>query len=92
MTDPGVYSARRYKLVKMQAAEDEDVPSLVSTWKSLHESTLGTPLPADFPGRAQLIAAGYSATEDIVGATASELGRRAGLNRRTADAAIAAVE
>jgi hypothetical protein len=51
----------------------------------------GTALPTSLPGYDRLIAAGYLCTEDVVGAMSDELIRVAGLNRREADAVIAAL-
>jgi hypothetical protein len=43
------------------------------------------------PGYDRLIAAGYTCKEDVIGAIADELMKVAGLNRREADAALAAL-
>lgn len=90
MTDPGVRSERRYCLLKMRSAERCGLRALASLWAAKHAAEAGTALGDDFPARAKLIAAGYSALEDIAGADDSEL-MDAGLTRHEAAAALAAV-
>jgi hypothetical protein len=79
---------RRYYLQKRlrarQLCEDEGV------WKWKQEREPGTALAADFPQRAALVAAGYTALEDIDGATTKELKRFARLSSQEADTVLAA--
>lgn len=86
-----VRRARRYYLLKRLSATRED-SGLASAWRGLQEREPGTSLPASFPGRESLVAAGYTTIEDVDGADVSELlSNVPGLGRRDAEAALAAV-
>jgi hypothetical protein len=63
-----------------------------SVWHGLQEAEPGTPLPAEFPHRATLAAAGYTAMEDLDGADVDELVDLVGLRRAEATSVIAAME
>lgn len=81
--------ARRYYLLKRLAAREEG--SLLEThWRAEQLAQPGTDLPAGFPSKAALEAAGYVAVEDVDGADWQELEAEAGINERQAQAAIAA--
>lgn len=82
---------RRYYLAKRLAARRDGQKALELTWQGKQEAEAGTPLAADFPARAALVAAGYTTTEDLDGADVDEL-RRAGLSTKDASAALAALE
>lgn len=74
-------------LTSQQRGED-------GAWRTLRgqqRAIAGTALPANLPGHDKLVAAGYECTEDVSGARADELMTAAGLNRREADAVIAAL-
>jgi hypothetical protein len=83
-----VTSKRRFCLLKRFAKRrqclEEDV------WIVKQAAEPGTALAADFPHRAALIAAGYSALEDLDGATTKELKRFARLSSQEADTVLAA--
>jgi len=87
----GIYSHRRYCLLKRFAAKDNGDEALVCVWRGKQEAVSATALASDFPYRAKLIAAGYSSVEDLTGADAIELRKRASLGRREADTVIAAI-
>lgn len=90
--EPGaIVTTRRYYRLRRLAAHVTLDPGLESTWQYMQEAEPGTDLPSDFPGRAKLIASGYSAVEDIEGATIDELVTYAGLSYSAARAAVAAV-
>ena len=83
-----IKSVRRYCLHKRrqhaEALDDDD-----TVWKAKQEAEPGTALPASFPARAKLVAAGYSTDVDLDGADETEL-VDAGLTTREAQAALAA--
>ena len=85
-----LHPRRTYLLLALSAKERlED-----GAWYALRgqqEAIAGTAIATDLPGYDRLIAAGYTCTEDISGARADELEKAAGLNRREADAVIAAI-
>ena len=85
----GVGTLRRYKLLKAQALERAGEPGLADAYRAAHARAPGTPLPATFPHRDALAAAGYAALEDVDGAAPKELRERAGLDARAAKAAVA---
>ncbi len=86
-----VSSSRRYYLLKRLAARSNSDRALDAAWHGMQKGVPGTALPLNFPARAELVAAGYSAIEDVFGADVDEL-LDAGLTRSEATAAIAAAE
>lgn len=85
-----INNTRRFFLLKRIAAKAEADP-LEGAWRHNQEAIGGTALPASFPYRATLVAAGYSTTEDLDGADAAELTKNAGLATRHANAVLAAL-
>lgn len=85
-----VGSPRRYYLLKSREATKRRDGALASAWRALQ---LGQPggaaLPATLAGYAALTAAGYVATNDVVGADEAEL-RDAGLSPSDARDVVAA--
>ena len=79
---------RRIYTLKAFEADDD---ALGSAWYGRRAELPGTELPADFPARAVVLAAGYAALEDLDDVTVDELVRR-GLRRRQARAVVAALE
>lgn len=61
---------------------------LEMVWRAKQEVQPGTPLPAAFPFRAELFAAGYQAREDLLGADQDELIKITSLSPRQADEVI----
>ena len=89
MTTQRIATHRRYLFCKYRRALlDGDDPSV---WDSKRRTVSGTDLPATFPARAALIAAGYLVTEEVTGATATEL-TKSGLSSAEAAAVVAAME
>ena len=82
---------RRYCLLQAFQARETEQDGLYLALLGKQQDQLGTPLPADFPSRAELIAAQYVALEDIDGADVNELMRHARLQSRAARAVLAAV-
>lgn len=82
-------TARRHRLLKRFACLDRGDEGLAAAWRSKQEGTSATALPSDAPSRAALVAAGYSAVEDIGDATAAELVQRASISTREAAAVVA---
>lgn len=82
---------RRYYLLQAIEAKSRDQDGLWFALRGRQQEIAGTALPTSTPGYDRLIAAGYLAIEDVRGARADELIKVAGLSRRDADAAIAAI-
>jgi hypothetical protein len=82
---------RRYLLLQSVEARVRGQDGLQVALRTKQSEIAGTALSTALPGYARLVAAGYQCTEDVIGARAEELTRIAGLNRREADAVIAAV-
>jgi hypothetical protein len=84
-------SPRRFYLSKRIAARLTDGGfGLAAIWQHHQEQQPHTLLPAGFPAKAKLEAAGYTALEDLVGASADELIDWAALSQLEAQAALAA--
>jgi hypothetical protein len=81
---------RRVLTLQSQGA-DERESELGGVYRQIRDDVAGTPLPDSMPHRAEVLAAGYSAVEDLQDATEDELARR-GLSRRQARAVIAALK
>jgi len=83
-----VRNPRRYYLGKRLALEriGDDDRSL--TWRAKQAEVAGTPLPATFPLRTQLVAVGYSTAHDLDGATTDELVDTVGLTDSQAQAVV----
>lgn len=86
----GPHPRRVYLLMAFDARTREE-DGLWYSLRGRQQEIAGTALPASIPGRDRLVAAGYTCTEDVVGAQADELMKTAGLNRREAEAALAAL-
>ena len=82
---------RRYYLLQAFEARVRGEDGLWFALRGRQQELAGTALPTSLPGYALLVAAGYTCTEDVVGARADELIRTAKLNRREAEAVIAAL-
>ena len=101
---------RRYCLLQAIEAKVRGEDGLWFALRGKQQEFAGTALPANTPGYALLVAAGYTCVEDIwtaaffnnpllspenraaaIAALANELIKVAGLNRREADAALAAI-
>ena len=84
-------SPRRFYLSKRIAARLQDGEfGLTKTWQYHQDQQPHTLLPAGFPAKEKLEAAGYTAIEDLVGASVGELVDWALLSQREAEAALAA--
>lgn len=84
-------SFRRYCLDKRISATRIGDTAIASLWQSKQQAQPGTTLPADFPVRAKLVAAGYTTDADLVGADVRELRDYARISTRDAEAVIAAL-
>lgn len=88
---PQFKRARRYYLhQRFWYLRVEKSIGQASVWQAKQEAEPGTPLAADFPYLALLVAAGYSTVEDIDGADQAEL-MEAGLSAAQASTALAAL-
>jgi hypothetical protein len=84
-----VVSARRYYLLKAQAADRDG--GFASTWWGKQEAETGEALPVGFPSLAALAAAHYTTVEDLTGAGTNELVCEASLTTRQAEAVLTAL-
>ena len=89
MADERIPSHRRYLFLKYAYSVRFD-DDLWSVWDAKRRAIAGTSIPAAFPAREKLTAAGYLVTEELAGSNASEL-RRAGLSSSQAAAVLAAI-
>ena len=83
-------TARRFYLSKRIAARLIGELALSATWHHHQDQQPHTLLPADFPAKAKLESAGYTAIEDLEGASVEELLDWASLSTHEAEAALAA--
>jgi hypothetical protein len=90
VTTAEVRSPRRYFLLKQRSHLDTD-PELSSAFKAKHDAEPGTAFPETIPSQAALAAGGYTTVEDADGADVDELVTWAALNRREAEAVLAAI-
>jgi hypothetical protein len=81
---------RRFYLKKRHMAKLAGEHALSAIWHARQEEQPGTALPAAFPFRAELVAAGYTTSEDLEGADADELVEWACVDNSAAKAIIAA--
>jgi hypothetical protein len=81
---------RRFYLKKRKMAGEAGEHALSGLWQARQQEQPGVALPAAFPYRAELVAAGYSTSEDLDGACADELFDWAGLDNSAAKAVLAA--
>lgn len=79
---------RRYYLQKRLRARQLCLEEGI--WKGKQEDEPATALAPDFPNRAALVAAGYTALEDLDGASTQELKRFVRLSSQEAEAVLAA--
>lgn len=84
-------TVRRYYLGKRLDAVRLGDLALSYFWRFKQEELYWPDLPADFPGRAILVAVGYTTVRDLDGATEDEL-VDVGLSRSVAAAALVAME
>lgn len=84
-------SLRRYHLSRMWAAQQIGDCAIASLLRTKQLAEPGTALPATFPQKAKLEAAGYVADTDLVGADECELREQAGLTASQAAAVLAAL-
>ena len=74
-------SLRRYYVLERMATRQAGLLALSAVWQSKQEAApAGVSLPDDFPNKAELNAAGYEASEDLIGADIQELADYAGLS------------
>jgi hypothetical protein len=81
---------RRIYLKNRKLTAEAGEHAISSVWQARQEEQPGTGLPSDFPYRDELVAAGYSTSEDLEGACADELAEWAGISGRDAKTILAA--
>jgi hypothetical protein len=69
----GINSVRRYYLLKRFSARRVGDDALELVWLGKQEGVSGSPLLEDFPLFERLASVGYSTSEDLNGASATEL-------------------
>jgi hypothetical protein len=81
-----------YRRVQTMQANGADArgSEIGGVYRRIRDEVPGTDLPSDFPRRAEVLAAGYSAVEDLQDVTEDELVER-GMSRRAAKTVIAAL-
>lgn len=85
-------SLRRYYALERMATKQAGQLALSAVWQSKQEAAPGgTPLPVSFPSQSALLAAGYEASEDLIGTDCDELADYAGLDARDATDVLAAL-
>lgn len=85
-----VERARRYYLLKRLAATQRKDDVMAGAWQAKQEAEPAAQLASGFPFRSRLVAVGYSAVEDLDGATTEEL-QQSGFTPREADAVLSAL-
>ena len=86
-----VNTARRYYLLKAQAAAFVCDTGLELIWRAKQQGEPAVALPSDFPSRAALAAAHYTTVEDLTGAGTDELVKEARITTKQAESVIAAL-
>lgn len=88
--EPGIYTTRRFYLLKRIAASEAGERAIASVWKTKQEAEPGTALSNSFPSRSALADVGYTTLEDLRGASIDEL-VSIGLSTPEAEAVLAAL-
>ncbi len=81
---------RRLYLKKRIMARLSGDLALSSVWQSRQEEQAGTVLPVGFPAKSDLETAGYTAQQDLEGATCDELVEWVHISSRAARSVLAA--
>lgn len=81
---------RRYLFVKARALRSKGEESIADAFNAKRLAEPGTQLPATFPHRAAVLAAGYLVIEELDGETQSEL-EASGLTQSQAASVLAAI-
>lgn len=89
---PTYNNVRRYYLRQRMTAKLQGEEVFADIWRSKQEAQpAGDPIADDFPYREQLVAAGYTGSEDLHGTDVAEL-RLAGLTTPEANTVMAALD
>ena len=86
-----ISSARRYYLLKSQAALAALDDGLALVWRHKQLAEAGEDLTTGFPSLPALQEAGYSTVEDLTGAGTDELIAQVGLTTSQSEAVLAAL-
>jgi hypothetical protein len=91
MANESMLLHHRRVLTMQSHGADERKSELGGVYRKIRDTEVsGTDLPADFPRRSEVLAAGYAAVEDLQDATEDELVRR-GMSRRAAKSVLSAL-
>lgn len=82
---------RRMLLSLVHTTRYEGLPAASAVYLGRHLAEPGTPLPVDFPSRDRLVAAHYTAIEDLQGADEDELIAVVGLTQYQARIVLGAL-
>lgn len=86
-----ILSARRFNLISAHEAKRRGEGALWHALLAEQRAQPGTPLLSTFPSYAKLVAAQYTALEDLAGADVAELRKIVGLSLSEASAVLAAI-
>ena len=91
-TRPAVNTPRRYHLLKGRDLEAFEEQGLAAAFRSRQYRGCGVRLPDNFPELDRLAAARYVTVEDLNGATAAEIAEATGLNLKTCERILTALD
>lgn len=91
-TRPAVTTPRRYHLLKSRTLDEQEEQGLAAAFRSRQYRGCGVRLPDNFPELSKLASARYVTVEDLDGATAEEIAAATGLNLKTAERVLHALD
>ncbi len=91
-TRPAVTTPRRYHLLKSRALDAFEEQGLAAAFRNRQYRGCGVRLPDNFPELAKLALARYVTVEDLDGANADEIAAATGLNLKTAERVVHALD
>jgi len=89
---PAINSPRRYHLLKSRDLDAQEEQGLAAAFRSRQYRGCGVRLPDNFPELERLAAARYVTVEDLDGATAAEIAEATGLNLKTCERILTALD
>lgn len=89
---PAVNWPRRYHLLKSRSLDADEEQDLAAAFRWKQFQACGDILPDNFPELTKLTAARYVTVEDLDGATAEEIANATGLNLKTCERILTALD